>query len=181
MSKRNVEEYKELNKNPITNCGLTVGLVNEDCYDDWKITLIPPKDTSYKGGLFYLNIHFPEDYPKSAPEVYFITPIYHVNVNPCAPKAKGDESLGHVCISTLNWWKPEKRMRQVLLDIYSLFYMANPNSAYGLSRAKEYNEERETYEEKIKYFTKKYADPNKAINMNLKYDRDRDKDWDFNL
>ena len=168
-----------MNKNPITNCGVTVGLVNKDCYDDWRITLVAPKDTSYKGGLFYLNIHFPEDYPKSALEVYFITPIYHVNVNPCAPKAKGDESLGHVCISTLNWWKPEKRMRQVLLDIYSLFYMANPNSAYGLSRAKEYIKEKDTYEEKIRNFTKKYASAKKFYNNQNKFDRD--KDWDFNL
>ena len=179
MTKRNVEEYKELNGSPITNCGVTVGLVNEDCYDDWKITLVPPKDTSYKGGLFILNIHFPEDYPKTAPEVYFITPIYHVNVNPCVPKAEGDESLGHVCISTLNWWKPEKKMKQVLLDIYSLFYMANPNSAYGLSRAKEYNEEKDVYEEKVKYFTKKYADPKKVKNSIFEYDRTHD--WDFNL
>ena len=179
MTKRNVEEYKELNGNPITNCGVTVGLVNEDCYDDWRITLVAPKDTSYKGGLFFLNIHFPEDYPQTAPEVYFLTPIYHVNVNPCAPKAKGDESLGHVCISTLNWWKPEKKMKQVLLDIYSLFYMANPNSAYGLNRAKEYNEEKEVYEEKAKYFTKKYADQKKLKNSKSKYDRTHD--WDFNL
>ena len=57
--------------------------------------------------------------------------------------------------------------------------MANPNSAYGLSRAKEYNEERETYEEKIKYFTKKYASvPNKTNNEH-KYNKE--KDWDFNL
>ena len=179
MTKRNVEEYKELNGNPITNCGVTVGLVNEDCYDDWRITLIPPKDTSYKGGLFFLNIHFPEDYPKTAPEVYFLTPIYHVNVNPCAPKAEGNESLGHVCISTLNWWKPEIKMKQVLLDIYSLFYMANPNSAYGLSRAKEYNEEKDVYEEKVKYFTKKYAGPKNTKNSTFKYDRTHD--WDFNL
>ena len=179
MTKRNVEEYKELNGNPITNCGVTVGLVNEDCYDDWRITLVPPKDTSYKNGLFFLNIHFPEDYPKTAPEVYFLTPIYHVNVNPCAPKAEGNESLGHVCISTLNWWKPEIKMKQVLLDIYSLFYMANPNSAYGLSRAKEYNEEKDVYEEKVKYFTKKYAGPKNTKNSTFKYDRTHD--WDFNL
>ena len=179
MTKRNVEEYKELNKNPITNCGVTVGLVNEDCYDDWRITLVPPKDTSYKNGLFFLNIHFPEDYPQTAPEVYFLTPIYHMNVNPCAPKAKGDESLGHVCISTLNWWKPEKKMRQVLLDIYSLFYMANPNSAYGLNRAKEYIDEKEVYEEKVKYFTKKYASPTNKTNSAHEYDQY--KDWDFNL
>ena len=43
MIKRNVEEFKELNGNPITNCGVTVGLVNKDCYDDWRITLVAPK------------------------------------------------------------------------------------------------------------------------------------------
>ena len=43
MSKRNVEEFKELHINPITNCGVTVGLVNEGCYDDWRITLIALK------------------------------------------------------------------------------------------------------------------------------------------
>ena len=37
MSKRNVEEYRDLNENQITNCGVTVGLVNQDSYDDWRI------------------------------------------------------------------------------------------------------------------------------------------------
>ena len=57
--------------------------------------------------------------------------------------------------------------------------MANPNSAYGLNRAKEYIDEKEVYEEKVKYFTKKYADPNKMKNSKSKYDRTHD--WDFNL
>ena len=175
MSKRNVEEFKELSRELISNCGVTVGLVNEENYDDWKVTLVPPRDSSYGKGLFFLNIHFPEDYPKSRPEVYFITPIYHVNVNPIAPKTKDSEPLGHVCISTLNWWKPEYKMREVLLNIYSLFYMANPDSAYGVDRAKEYNDERATYEEKVKYFTKKYA----SIKNPTKYDRT--ENWDFNL
>ena len=124
-----------------------------------------------------MNIHFPPDYPNKAPEVYFITPIYHVNVNPCAPKEnKGGESLGHVCISTLNWWNSDYKMREVLLNIYSLFYMHNPDSAYGLNRAKEYNEDENhtVYNEKAKLFTKKYANPkNLIINYN------REEDWDF--
>ena len=177
MSKRNVEEYRDLSQNPIDNCGITVGLVDEKSYDDWKITLIGPRDTPYRGGVFFLNIHFPPDYPNKAPEVYFITPIYHVNVNPCAPKEnKGGESLGHVCISTLNWWNSDYKMREVLLNIYSLFYMHNPDSAYGLNRAKEYNEDEEhtIYNEKARLFTKKYANPkNLIINYN------REEDWDF--
>ena len=177
MYKRNAEEYRDLNKNPITNCGVTVGLVNQDSYDDWRISLTGAKDTPYENGLFFLNIHFPPDYPNKAPEVYFITPIYHVNVNPCAPKEnKGGESLGHVCISTLNWWNSDYKMREVLLNIYSLFYMHNPDSAYGLNRAKEYNEDEEhtIYNEKARLFTKKYANPkNLIINYN------REEDWDF--
>jgi len=179
MSKRNAEEYNNLNKNPVPNCGITVGLVKEESFDDWKITLWGPKDTPYKGGLFFMNVHFPPDYPNKAPEVYFITPIYHLNVNPCAPKNEGDESLGHVCISTLNWWKPEYKMKEVLLNIYSLFYMHNVNSPYGINRAQEYKDKREVYEEKCKYFTKKYANPKKPKNTNQAYERD--KDWDFSL
>ena len=170
------DEYKELHYNPNENCGFTVGLVNDNSYYDWIISLNGPKDTSYKGGLFQLNIHFPEDYPNKPPEVYFITPIYHVNVNPCVPTEEGGESLGHVCISTLNWWKPEYKMKEVILNIFSLFYMANPDSAYGMDRAKEYKEDRDVYEEKAKKFTKKYASVHK---YNTKWDRSQN--WDFKI
>ena len=177
MSKRYIEEYRDLSKNPIENCGVTVGLVDDNSYDVWRITLMGPKDTPYNKGVFRLNISFPPDYPNKAPEVYFITPIYHVNVNPCVPKEnEGGESLGHVCISTLNWWNPQYTMREVLLNIYSLFFMHNPDSAYGLNRAKEYNEDENhtVYFEKARYFTKKYAKPSKfKINYNRK------EDWDF--
>ena len=176
MLERIREEYKQLHDNPNGNCGFTVGLVDEKSYYDWQITLIGPKDTSYKGGVFCLRIHFPQDYPTKPPEVYFITPIYHVNVNPCAPNEEGGESLGHVCISTLNWWRPEYTMQEVLLNIYSLFYMANPDSAYGTDRANEYNENKVLYEEKVKKFTQKYAT---IKNFNKSYDRSQN--WDFSI
>ena len=102
----------------------------------------------------------------------FKTPIYHVNVNPNKSNAKGAEPLGHVCISTLNWWKPESKIKQVLSDIFALFYMANPDSPYGLDRANELRYQKNLHEDKIKYFTKKYAKPNIA---NTEYDQS----WDF--
>ncbi len=176
MFERIRKEYMDINRNPISNCGVTVGLIDENSYYDWRVTLTGPKDTSYKGGLFQLNVHFPPDYPNKPPEVFFITPIYHVNVNPTTSNEEGDEKLGHVCISTLNWWKPQYTMREVLTNIYSLFYMANPNSAYGMGRAKEFKEQRQEYEEKVKYFTKKYAN-------HTKYNKvlDRSQNWDFTL
>ena len=100
---RMYEKYKDLSMHPICNCGIAIGLVNDNI-KEWNITMTAPKDTSYKGGYFFLNVHFPDNYPNKPPEVCFITLIYHLNINPKAPKFEGDEfdKLGHVSISTLN-------------------------------------------------------------------------------
>ena len=153
--KRIKEEYTELNNNPNANIGASVGLPDEDNIFEWQCSLMGPKDTSYNGGVFFLSIKFPEEYPNKAPEVVFKTPIYHINVNPRKSEGKGAEPLGHVCISTLNWWKPESRIKQVLSDIFALFYMANPDSPYGLERAYEFRSNRKLHEEKIKQLNKK--------------------------
>ena len=169
------EEFKDLNSNPIANIGATIGLVDDDNIFEWQCSLMGPKDTSYAGGLFFLRVIFPENYPNSAPDVNFITPIYHINVNPRKAKFAGAEKLGHVCISTLNWWKPEYKMREVLTNIFALFYMGNPDSPYGLERAEELKHNKALYEKKIKYFTKKYANPLSSGKYNQ-----REHDWNFN-
>ena len=169
------KEFKDINRNPIANCGVTVGLFDENDVTKWRVSLLGPKDTSYRGGLFYLSINFPNDYPVKPPEVCFITPIYHVNVNPKAPTFPGAESLGHVCISTLNWWKQEYTMREVLTNIFALFYLGNPDSPYGLDRAEEFRNNRVLYEEKIKKYTKQFASPMKGFKWYPK-----NQNWDFN-
>ena len=172
--KRIKEEYTELNNNPNANIGASVGLPDEDNIFEWQCSLMGPKDTSYNGGVFFLSIKFPDEYPNKAPEVVFKTPIYHINVNPRKSDVKGAEPLGHVCISTLNWWKPESRIKQVLSDIFALFYMANPDSPYGLDRADEFRFNRRLYEEKIKYFTKKFAKP-------FANNKDYEESWNFSF
>ena len=63
-------------------------------------------------------------------------------------------------------------MKQVLCDIFALFYMPNPDSPYGLDRADEFRNNRGLHEEKIRYFNKKYA--NSPI-CNKEYKQS----WDF--
>ena len=41
------EEYEDLVKNPNSNLGITVGLLNENLFE-WKATLTGPRDSSYK-------------------------------------------------------------------------------------------------------------------------------------
>ena len=155
--KRILEEFKEIQKNPMVNIGFCVGLPNPDNIFEWRCTLIGPTDTSYKNGLFYLRVLFPDDYPVGRPEVRFITPIYHVNINPKVQYGPEIDPLGHVCINTINNWTPDKNMREAFVDIFALFYMANPKSPFYHEVEEEMTKNRPLYEEKIKYFTNKYA------------------------
>ena len=143
--------------------------------------MLGAKDSSYKGGLFFLNVKFPFDFPESPPEICFITPIYHVNINPYKKNIKNPiyKSLGYVRLPLLENWKPEKSMREVmrevLLSIFLLCYSGNPYTAYGEDIANEYRNDRCIYEEKIKRFTKKYANPMKSSK------KEYESDWDFSF
>ena len=171
--KRVKQEYDFLTSHPIYNICCTVGLVNPSNIMEWKCTINGPANTPFENGLFYLKVKFPDNYPACPPEVSFITPIYHLNVNPKVPKGQTKECLGHVCISTLNWWKPTCTMKNVLTDIFALFYLSNPESPYGMERAEEFNINKNLYDAKCRYFTQKYASLNN--NNEVVYTND----WDF--
>lgn len=54
-------------------------------------------DSPYSGGVFFLDIHFPTDYPFKPPKVNFTTRIYHPNIN----------SNGSICLDILrDQWSP---------------------------------------------------------------------------
>ena len=54
-------------------------------------------DSPYSGGVFFLSIHFPTDYPFKPPKVNFTTRIYHPNIN----------SNGSICLDILrDQWSP---------------------------------------------------------------------------
>ena len=57
---RIIEEFKDLIRNPLSSIGANTNiyLLNEDNYFEWGITLLGPKDSCYKDGIFYLKLHF---------------------------------------------------------------------------------------------------------------------------
>ena len=170
--KRLKKEFEDLSQNLIASLRITVGLIDENDIFKWRACLCGPKDTPYVGGIFFLHLIFPDDYPLHSPEIVFLTPIYHLNVNPWKMELNGAEPLGHVSVSLINWWEPETTPREILARLHSIFYWANPDSCFGLERANEYRFNRSLYELKTRYFTKKYANYTQKKEL-------YDKTWDF--
>ncbi|OQR74235.1 Ubiquitin-conjugating enzyme E2-17 kDa-like, partial [Tropilaelaps mercedesae] len=64
-------------------------------FDTFRVVFYP--DSPYQGGVFFLTIHFPTDYPFKPPKVAFTTRIYHPNIN----------SNGSICLDILrSQWSP---------------------------------------------------------------------------
>jgi ubiquitin-protein ligase len=99
--KRINKELQDLGKDPPANC--SAGPVGEDLFH-WQATIMGPDDSPYAGGVFFLNIHFPADYPFKPPKVNFTTRIYHCNIN----------SNGGICLDILkDQWSPALTISKV--------------------------------------------------------------------
>ena len=141
-------EFDALQNDPILSLGCTVGLPDKKNVFHWEISLCGPVDTPYAGGMFFLTADFTDDYPEKKPEVRFTNKIYHLNVSP---------TNGHICISTLNSWKPKTPMVDVISSIFALFYDQNPKSPYSGEMAREYETNRAQFNKKAEEWTKQYA------------------------
>ncbi|XP_037611222.1 ubiquitin-conjugating enzyme E2 D1b isoform X8 [Sebastes umbrosus] len=92
--KRIQKELHDLQRDPPAQC--SAGPVGDDLFH-WQATIMGPGDSPYQGGVFFLTIHFPTDYPFKPPKVAFTTKIYHPNIN----------SNGSICLDILrSQWSP---------------------------------------------------------------------------
>ena len=154
-------EIQAISDFPFINVGINIELPKDENIFEWKGYLIGPDDTSYKGGIFHFKILFPCNFPENAPRLFFLTPIYHFNVNP---------KDGLLSVSFLHFWNGKMQIRELLIKLKTLFYLHNPDSAFDSYSAYEFKNNRCLFEEKIKYFTRKYA----KFNSSQNYDK-----WDF--
>ena len=158
------KEFYDLKHNPLSINGYTIELFNQNNIYEWKITLLGAKDTPYANGIFFIKLQFPHDYPHSRPEIYFLTPIYHMNVL---------RSNGKVGVNFIYEWNPNRSVREILTKLYSIFYLVNPYSPYQREMADEYMKDKNLYEFNAKKYTDQYAkfksfEDNKNNNENIR-------------
>ena len=143
--KRINKELQDLAKDPPANC--SAGPTGDDLYQ-WQATIVGPSDSPYQGGLFFLDIRFPVDYPFKPPKINFVTKIYHPNIN----------SNGGICLDILkDQWSPALTISKVLLSISSLLTDPNPNDPLVPDIANLYKSDRNKYNESAKEWTRRYA------------------------
>eukprot|EP01017_Pseudomicrothorax_dubius_P036996 TRINITY_DN5368_c0_g4_i1.p1 TRINITY_DN5368_c0_g4~~TRINITY_DN5368_c0_g4_i1.p1 ORF type:complete len:166 (-),score=29.68 TRINITY_DN5368_c0_g4_i1:121-618(-) len=144
--KRIQKELIDIRRDPPANCSAGPG--DEKAPFQWEATIIGPEDSPYSGGVYFLSIHFPTDYPFKPPKVTFTTRIYHPNIN----------SNGSICVDILKeQWSPALTISKVLLSICSLLTEPNPDDPLVPEIAHLYKTDRGRYESTAREWTRKYA------------------------
>ena len=144
--KRIQKELIDLGKDPPANC--SAGPIDDKDQYHWQATIMGPDDSPYVGGVFFLNIHFPTDYPFKPAKLNFTTRIYHPNIN----------SNGSICLDILKeQWSPALTISKVLLSISSLLTDANPDDPLVPEIAHIYKTDKAKFEATAREWTRKYA------------------------
>ncbi|CAG8808412.1 4065_t:CDS:2, partial [Gigaspora rosea] len=111
-------ELNEISRDPPFFC--SAGHAGDDFFH-WQATIIGPisnAESPYKDSLFFLDIHFPTEYPFKLPKVNFTTRIYHPNIN----------SDGIISLDVIrDQWSPALTISKTLLCICELLICPNPD------------------------------------------------------
>jgi len=144
--KRIQKELQDLQRDPPANC--SAGPTDESDLYNWTASIMGPEDSPFQGGIFFLNVQFPTDYPFKPPKLSFTTRIYHPNIN----------SNGSICLDILkDQWSPALTISKVLLSISSLLTDANPNDPLVPEIAHIFKNDRPRYENTAREWTRRYA------------------------
>tara|TARA_B100000902_G_C27086689_1_gene801697 strand:- start:252 stop:746 length:495 start_codon:yes stop_codon:yes gene_type:complete len=145
------KQLLNINKNPID--GFSVGLVNDNIFH-WKGTLIGPRDSLFDGGIFNVEMSFPDNFPLYPPKFKFITKIFHPNIyedgTVCISilHPPGDDKYGYEDAS--DRWRPVHTIESIVISIISLLNSPNIESPANIDAGKLFRDDIKEYKKKVR-------------------------------
>jgi ubiquitin-protein ligase len=77
--RRLMKDLEEIENEKIPTVGVTARPLESDLFT-WRANIRGPEGTLYEGGVFHLELKFPQSYPHHPPTITLFTPIPHPNV-----------------------------------------------------------------------------------------------------
>lgn len=123
-----------------------LNMVCDDMYH-WEAMIYGQEDSLYYGYKFKIDIKLPDDYPYSPPNVKFITPILHVNIN----------KHGDICLDILKKaWSSSQTICTVIMSIISLLNEPNMDDPFNHELIEIYKKNKDKYLKQIKNHCEKH-------------------------
>lgn len=141
------KEIKNLIKRP--PAGVMFVPNETDSISEVTAELLGPDDTPYAGGRFMVKLVLGRDYPQAPPKGYFLTKIYHPNVEP---------RTGAICVNTLKKdWSEDMGIAHILKVVWCLLVYPFPESSLNDEAGKLFLESFDSYAAKARLLTKVHA------------------------
>lgn len=104
--------------------------------------------TPYEGGQFHVQLFLPDKYPIRAPLAYFVTKIWHPNI----------DYLGRICLDTLGKkWSAAFLIDKVALSLLVLLQSPNADDPLDINIAEQFRNNPEAAKKKAAQWTKLFA------------------------
>lgn len=120
--------------------------------DDLRAQILGGINTPYEKGVFKLEVIVPERYPFEPPQIRFLTPIYHPNI----------DSAGRICLDVLKLppkgaWRPSLNISTVLTSIQLLMSEPNPDDPLMADISAEFKYNKPVFLKNARQWTEKHA------------------------
>ncbi|XP_003792315.1 ubiquitin-conjugating enzyme E2 T [Otolemur garnettii] len=125
---------------------------DKDQMDDLRAQILGGANTPYEKGVFNLEVIIPERYPFEPPQIRFLTPIYHPNI----------DSAGRICLDVLKLppkgaWRPSLNIATVLTSIQLLMSEPNPDDPLMADISSEFKYNKPVFLQNARQWTEKHA------------------------
>lgn len=146
MLKRVQREFEDFTRNPPK--WAAVRPASADDITKWRIVILGPDGTPYEGGLFFVFVSFPTDYPFKPPSVQFETRIYHPNIS----------VNGGICLAALkDKWSPVHTISKIIRRVIDMLCVPDPYDALCPAAADLYLKDRHEFEAVARAMTHDHA------------------------